>query len=124
MVAKQEKINLIDFQQRFATEEAYRQYLFQKRWPDGFKCPRCGHNRCYEIITRNLYECSRCHYQASVTAGTIVEKTHTKLKIWFWTFYLVAHDRRGRSATSLSEELGISYIKKAAMNNNPNIFGL
>lgn len=109
IVAKQEKTNLIDFQQIFATEEACRQYLFQKRWPDGFQCPRCGHNRCYEITTRNLYECTRCHYQASVTAGTVMEKTHTKLRIWFWAIYLVAHDKRSRSATSISEELGISY---------------
>ena len=26
----------------FATEEACREYLVQLRWPDGFRCPRCG----------------------------------------------------------------------------------
>lgn len=108
-MAKQEKISLLEFQNRFSTEEACRQYLFQKRWPEGFRCPRCSHDRYYEITTRNLFECTKCHYQVSVTAGTVMEKTRTQLRIWFWAIYLVAHDKRGRSATSIREELGVSY---------------
>ena len=37
-----EKMNLLEFQERFATEEACLSYLMQKRWPEGFVCPRCG----------------------------------------------------------------------------------
>ena len=32
---------LLEFETRFATEEACREYLVQLRWPDGFVCPRC-----------------------------------------------------------------------------------
>ena len=108
-MAKQAKINLIEFQNRFNSEEVCRQHLFQMRWPEGFRCPKCGYNHYYEIKTRHLYECTNCHYQASVIVGTALEKTRTDLVIWFWTIYLVAHDKSGHSATSLSEELGISY---------------
>ena len=79
------------------------------RWPEGFRCPRCGHDHYYEIKTRPLFECTKCHYQATVIAGTVLEKTRTNLVIWFWAIYLVAHDKRGHSAISLSEELGVSY---------------
>ena len=34
--------NLAEFEQRFATAEACRAYLVQLRWPDGFRCPKCG----------------------------------------------------------------------------------
>ena len=27
---------------RFSTDEGCREYLFQLRWPEGFRCPRCG----------------------------------------------------------------------------------
>lgn len=108
-MAKQAKMNLIEFQNRFNSEEVCRQHLFQMRWPEGFRCPKCGYNHYYEIKTRHLYECTNCHYQASVIVGTALEKTRTDLVIWFWAIYLVAHDKRGHSATSLSEELGISY---------------
>lgn len=31
------------------------------------------------------------------------------MRIWFWAICLVVHDKRGRSATSISEELGVPY---------------
>jgi len=34
--------NLKEFDARFGSEEACREYLLQLRWPDGFRCPRCG----------------------------------------------------------------------------------
>ena len=37
--------DVVEFEARFATEEACRDYLFRLRWPDGFRCPRCGHAR-------------------------------------------------------------------------------
>jgi hypothetical protein len=33
---------MLEFQARFADEDACRRYLFESRWPDGFSCPRCG----------------------------------------------------------------------------------
>jgi hypothetical protein len=34
--------SLIEFQDRFATERACAEYLFERRWPEGFVCPGCG----------------------------------------------------------------------------------
>ena len=34
--------NLLDWQKRYGTEEACAQALTQQRWPEGFRCPRCG----------------------------------------------------------------------------------
>ena len=50
-----------------------------------------------------------CHRQNSVTAGTVLHRTHLPLTIWFWTIYLMAQDKRGISALQLSRELEISY---------------
>jgi DNA-directed RNA polymerase subunit M/transcription elongation factor TFIIS len=30
--------------------------LFRLRWPEGFKCPRCGHSEAYFHSTRHLYQ--------------------------------------------------------------------
>ena len=35
---------LEEFEGRFVTEQACREYLMQLRWPRGFACPRCGGN--------------------------------------------------------------------------------
>ena len=80
-----------------------------KRWKDGFACPKCQHHAYYYIKTRQLYECQACHFQTSITAGTLLHKTKLPLTTWFWAIYLVAHDKRGKSALSLSEVLGLHY---------------
>ena len=33
---------ILSFEKTFSTEQACREYLFKLRWPDGFRCPRCG----------------------------------------------------------------------------------
>ncbi|MBZ4655737.1 MAG: hypothetical protein JG759_285 [Thermoanaerobacter sp.] len=108
-MAKQEAISFMEFKNKFNSEDACREHLFKMRWPDGFKCPKCGNETYYVISTRNRYECTACHYQASVTVGTVMEKTHIKLEKWFWAIYFVGRDKRGCSAMMLSKELEISY---------------
>jgi hypothetical protein len=34
-------VTLAEFEERFKSEEACRQYIMQLRWPEGFQCPRC-----------------------------------------------------------------------------------
>ena len=98
-----------EFRQRFYTEEACEAYLFEKRWPDGFVCPKCGGYGCYRLHGRREYVCKQCHRQSSVTVGTVLHRTHLPLTVWFWAIYLVARDKRGVSATHLSRELEIAY---------------
>jgi len=33
-----------DWQQRFATEQACVDAIAAQRWPEGFRCPHCGHD--------------------------------------------------------------------------------
>lgn len=41
------------------------------RWPDGFICPQCGSGGGKN--KRELWRCSACHRQFSMTAGTIFD---------------------------------------------------
>ena len=45
---------LEEFEGRFATEQACREYLMQLRWPRGFACPRCGGQRVRPSRRRGL----------------------------------------------------------------------
>lgn len=102
-------MTLIEFQQNFGTEEQCRQFLFNKRWSEGYSCPKCRHNEYFNIISRHLYQCKACNHQASVTAGTVMDKTKTPLVKWFLAIYLMAEDKRGISALALKSKLGIAY---------------
>ena len=92
--------NLGEFERRFATDEACRAYLVQLRWPDGFRCPACGHGRAWPV-RRVLLECGQCGHQASVTAGTIFQDTRTPLTTWFRAMWWVTAPKTGMSALGL-----------------------
>ena len=99
--------SLLDFQDRFASEKDCAEYLFTRRWPDGFRCPRCGGRKCYRIRSRGIYECAACRYQASVTAGTVLHGTRTPLRLWFTAIFLLVTDKRGISSVGLGKQLGV-----------------
>jgi transposase-like protein len=99
----------MEFQERFATDEACLEYLAASRWPDGFICPGCGSRRAWVLERRHLWECASCRTQTSVTAGTVMHRTRTPLRVWFWAAYLVATHHPGISAKQLSRQLGLRY---------------
>lgn len=99
---------LMQFESQFSTEQGCRDYLFQLRWPEGFCCPRCNETKAWPV--RNvLYQCSQCGYQASVTAGTIFQRTHLPLTTWFRAMWWVTSQKNGASALGLQRVLGCSY---------------
>src|SRR4051795_1167871 len=88
--------------------------LFGKRWPDGFRCPGCGHAKGWELGRGALLvECARCRRQTSVTAGTVLHRGHLPLKLWFLAAWLVATHRNGMSARQLWSQLGLGSYKTA-----------
>src|SRR5437899_11487732 len=72
--------NLKEFDVRFLSEESCREYLLQLRWPDGFRCPRCGCRESSPVRTV-LLRCRECRHQTSVTARTIFQDTRTSLRV-------------------------------------------
>ncbi|MDI3467258.1 MAG: Mobile element protein [Nitrospira sp.] len=83
------------FQPQFASEDACAEYLTACRWPDGFRCPRCGQPSAYGLAGRHRWQCASCRYQVSVTAGTVLHNSKTPLTTWFWAAYLMTTDKRG-----------------------------
>ena len=100
-----------EFERRFATAEACRAYLVQLRWPDGFRCPKCGAGKAWPVGT--LLECVACGRQTSVTAGTIFQGTRTPLPTWFRAMWWVTSQKTGASALGLQHVLGLGSYETA-----------
>lgn len=108
-MVQRQTMSLFEFHQRFPTHKECAEHLFNLRWPDGFICPRCNSKQYSFHTTRFLYQCKNCKYQTSLTTNSVMHKTKTPLMVWFWAIFLVACDKRGHSALSISGELKISY---------------
>lgn len=104
--------SLNELEARFSSETACREYLFKLRWPDGFRCPRCGGAKGWPLRSV-LMECGECRYQTSVTAGTIFQDTRKPLALWFRMMWWVTSQKNGASAVGLQRALGLGSYKTA-----------
>lgn len=102
--------SILEFQKRFPDDWSCAKFLFERRWPQGFVCPKCGNGRAVLLKSRAwTYECLDCGRQTSVTAGTVMHRTKLPLAAWFWAAHLMATHSNGMSALQLKAQLGISY---------------
>ena len=85
----------------FHSEQAAIARLEQIVWPQGVYCPRCGG---FDRITpvkggrAGLRRCGPCKREFTVTVGTIFERSHVKLHIWFQAAHLMGSSKKSFSA--------------------------
>ena len=104
----QKGLSEAEFEQQYGTEAACREALFRWRWPEGFECPICGEQRHSAIRSRQLFQCSACRRQTSLTAGTIFAATKVSLRTWFRALYHVTQTKQGISSIELGRRLGVT----------------
>jgi len=101
--------SLVEFQTMFSSEEACLQAIFRARWPNGFVCPKCGHDGGTRLSKRRAIQCTCCRRQTSITAGTVFHKTKVPLRAWFWLIFLMTQDKGGISTVRAAKLLNMHY---------------
>ncbi|MCL1867233.1 MAG: IS1595 family transposase [Oscillospiraceae bacterium] len=112
MREKEYPMTFNQFITQFASEVQCRQYLYNLRFPDGFICPKCSHNKSW-LRSNDLYECANCKHGTSVTAGTIFQDTRKPLKDWFVAIWWITTQKYGASAQGLQQILGLKSYQTA-----------
>jgi hypothetical protein len=106
--------SLPEFEALFPDEAACARWSVAKRWPDGFRCPACGHDKAWELgRERPTLQCAACERQVSVTAGTVLHGSHLGLRTWFLAAWLMTTHSNGISARQLWRQLGLGSYKSA-----------
>lgn len=105
--------SLPEFQRMFPDAAACARYLESIRWRDGFVCPRCaGTAEPMRLGRPHLLRCRNCKRDISLTAGTVMGRTHLPLVTWFRAAYLISLTP-GMSAVQLQRQLGLSRYETA-----------
>ena len=102
-------VNLLTLLDRFNCNEKCRDALEAIRWPSGVACLRCGDTDITEIASRHQFRCAGCKYRFTVTAGTIMHRSHLPIRTWFLAIYLMCQSKKGMSAHQLHRMLGTTY---------------
>jgi transposase-like protein len=106
-------MNLSAINHLFSTKEQCRELLKRLRWPKSVHCPRCDHDAVCWLNTQEKYECFKCSYQFSITAGTIFHDSHLPLEKWFFATFLMCGAKKGISARQMHRMLGVGSYKTA-----------
>ena len=106
---QQNSTNFVEWTKKYSTQEACLEELNRHRWKNGFICPKCGHDKSYELKHRHLHECAKCGRQVSPTAGTVFEHTRLPLPKWFEAIYLMSANKGRISAQGLSRNINVSW---------------
>lgn len=104
--------NWHEFLAFFSTERDCLRYLERVRWPDGFRCPACGHDH-YWLRGDGRYLCCACRHKTSVTAGTLFDGSRIGLASWFAATWYVVNQNSGVSALGLQRVLGLGSYQTA-----------
>lgn len=105
--------SLPEFQRILGTDEACFRFVVASRWPDGFRCPACGGTESFQRGDRLALQCRSCAVYTTATAGTVMHRSHTPLRLWLLAAYLLVTDKRGISAAHLRRTLGLRRYETA-----------
>jgi transposase-like protein len=107
-------MSLTAFDRKFPDDSACARHLLTHRWPEGFVCPRCDGRKGWELRAKRFtWECAKCHHQSSVTAGTVMHRSHLPLRTWFQAIRLLTCHSNGLSAEQAQAQLGLGSYKTA-----------
>lgn len=101
--------NLIEFSDRFKTDENCKEYLSHFKWKDGFKCLKCGHQASQERkdLSRT---CNICGHTESPTANTLFHKVKFGVRKAFFICFEMVATTKGLSARQVAVRYGVTEI--------------
>jgi transposase-like protein len=99
--------NLLEFAERFKTDEICKEYLAEIKWQSGFKCVKCGHvaSQIRKDFSRT---CNRCSNTESATANTLFHKVKFGVRKAFFICFEMSTTTKSLSASYMSDRFGVT----------------
>jgi len=97
--------NLIEFAERFKTDQDCREYLSNIKWSEQYVCRKCNHTRC-QIRKDFARTCNICSDTESATANTLFHKVKFGLKKAFFICFEMATTTKSLSASQMAVRFG------------------
>jgi transposase-like protein len=94
----------------FASPVNCREYLVERRWPNGAECPRCGSTNVAFYEKYNRWHCREGHDapQFTLKTGTIFEESPIGLDKWMLVMWQVVNCKNGVSSYEIHRGIGVT----------------
>lgn len=98
--------NLIEFTERFKSDEDCKIYLSEIKWENGFVCRKCGHTK-YQERKSHSRTCNLCSDTESPMANTLFHKVKFGLRKAFFMCFEMSTTTKSLSASQMSVRFGV-----------------
>lgn len=101
---------LLEAVTHFSDPERCREFMVALRWPDGVRCPTCGHDKVSWLAGAGRWQCSKRHPQRQFTmkTGTIFEDSPLPFSKWLPAIWLIVNCKNGISSYEVARALGVT----------------
>lgn len=99
--------NLIEFAERFSTDEKCKEYLANIKWKDGFSCVKCNHTAS-QIRKDYSRTCNKCSHTETASANTLFHKVKFGLRKAFFMCFEMSTSTKGLSANYMGVRFGVT----------------
>ena len=100
-------LNILEFTEKFSTDDKCREYLSHQKWEKGYQCGNCSHSHCHNGKQPGSRVCSKCKYLESATARTLLHRLKFPLRKAFHIIYTMSCNKKGISSYELSRQLSL-----------------
>lgn len=99
--------NLLEFAERFNSDESCKEYLAYIKWKEGFECVKCGHNGGQKRKNHSR-TCNKCSHTESAMANTLFHKVKFGIRKAFFICFEMSTTTKSLSASYVGERFGIT----------------
>ncbi|VAX26515.1 hypothetical protein MNBD_IGNAVI01-1503, partial [hydrothermal vent metagenome] len=99
--------NLLEFTERFQTDNNCKEYLSHIKWEEGFTCLKCGHTAS-QIRKDYSRTCNKCSYTETATANTLFHKVKFGIRKAFFICFEMSTSTKSLSANYMGVRYGIT----------------
>jgi len=101
---------LVEAIRHFADPDVSLLTMVKLRWPNGVRCPTCGHANPLFLRKQQRWECRIKHAkrQFSAKTGTIFEDSPLPLEKWFTAIWLISNCKNGVSSYEIHRAIGVT----------------
>jgi len=101
------EVDFEEFSAMYPDDESCLKFLADIKWHNGYACRKCNHTAYGPGRSPHSRRCSKCGYDESVTAYTMLQNTRLPINKAFYMIFLVYSSKGSISSHKLSEILGI-----------------
>lgn len=99
--------NLLEFCERFKSDQDCKEYLAHWKWKDEFRCVKCGHGAA-QIRADFSRTCNKCSHTESATANTLFHKVKFGVRKAFFMCFEMSTSTKSLSASYMGTRYGVT----------------